>query len=113
MINIGKIKEITEKSGCYLFKDKNNIVIYVGKAKNLKKRVLNYFQKGKESVRRDFTSQIEYVDIFVTENQKEALILEQNLIKKNQPRYNVLLKNNNAYPYIHITNDNNPRYILS
>ncbi|WNE41364.1 MAG: UvrABC system protein C [Mycoplasmataceae bacterium] len=113
MIKIEKVKEITEKSGCYLFKNKNNIVIYVGKAKNLKKRTLNYFQKDEENIKRNFISQIEYIDVFVTENQKEALILEQNLIKKHQPRYNVLLKNNNAYPYIQITNSKNPRYILS
>lgn len=113
MINIEKIKDLTERSGCYLFKDKNKTIIYIGKAKNLKKRVLSYFQKDEESFRKRFINQIEDLDIFVTKNQKEALILEQNLIKKYQPRYNVLLKNNNAYPYIHITNDKNPRYILS
>jgi excinuclease ABC subunit C len=113
MIKIEKIRELTENSGCYIFKDKNKTIIYIGKAKNLRKRVLNYFKKDEDSVKRRFINKVDYVDIIVTKNQKEALILEQNLIKKHQPRYNVLLKNNNSYPYIHITNDKNPRYILS
>lgn len=113
MINIEIIRKLTEKTGCYLFKNKDEKIIYVGKANNLRRRVSSYFQGDEESRRRNFTAQIEYLDVFVTENQKEALILEQTLVKKHQPRYNVLLKNSNPYPYIHITGTKNPRYVLS
>lgn len=113
MISIEIIKKLTEKTGCYLFKNKDKKIIYIGKANNLKKRISNYFQGDENLRRRNFTSQIEFIDIFVTENQKEALILEQTLVKKHQPRYNVMLKNSEHYPYIHITNSKNPRYVLS
>lgn len=113
MIDIEIIRKLTEKTGCYLFKNKDEKIIYVGKANNLRRRVSSYFQGDEESRRRNFTSQIEYLDVFVTGNQKEALILEQTLVKKHQPRYNVLLKNSNPYPYIHITSSKNPRYVLS
>ncbi len=113
MINFERIKELPTKPGCYLFKNENEKIIYIGKANNLKRRITSYFRKNNDEKRRNFIPQIEYVDILVTDNQKEALIVEQNLIKKHQPRYNVLLKSSNSYPYILITNEKNPRYALA
>jgi excinuclease ABC subunit C len=101
------ISKIPSQSGCYLFKDKTGAIIYVGKAQNLKKRVSSYFQKAQNNY---FYQQIHRVNTIITNNVKEALILEQNLIKKYQPRFNVLLKDSHYYPYLEITKGENPRY---
>ncbi|RHZ35633.1 excinuclease ABC subunit UvrC [endosymbiont GvMRE of Glomus versiforme] len=101
------LNKVTNKSGCYLFKDRNETIIYVGKAQNLKKRVSSYFQNSQDSY---FYQQIHSFNTIITNNAKEALILEQNLIKKYQPRFNVLLKDNHYYPYLEITGGENPRY---
>ncbi len=94
-------------SGCYLFKDKKGTIIYIGKAQNLQKRVSSYFQNSRDNY---FYQQIHSFNTIITNNVKEALILEQNLIKKHQPRFNILLKDSHYYPYLEITGGENPRY---
>src|SRR5205085_7054758 len=101
------ITKIPSQTGCYLFKDKTGAVIYVGKAQNLKKRVSSYFPSSPDNY---FSQQIHSFNTIITNNVKEALILEQNLIKKYQPRFNVLLKDSHYYPYLEITSGENPRY---
>ncbi|KLL03119.1 MAG: excinuclease ABC subunit C [Mycoplasmataceae bacterium RV_VA103A] len=101
------IAKIPPQSGCYLFRDKTETIIYVGKAQNLKKRISSYFLNSQNNY---FYQQIHSFNTIITNNVKEALILEQNLIKKYQPRFNVLLKDSHYYPYLEITADENPRY---
>ena len=104
-----KLALVPEKPGCYLHKDKNGNVIYVGKAKNLKRRVSSYFNKihtGKTKALVDNISDFEYI---VTNSEMESFILEINLIKKYSPKYNILLKDDKTYPYIELTNEKYPR----
>jgi excinuclease ABC subunit C len=101
------INKIPDQPGCYLFRDQRETIIYIGKAQNLKKRIKSYFLNTFENY---FRKQIYSLNTIVTSNVKEALILEQNLIKKHQPRFNVLLKDSNYYPYLVITNEKNPHY---
>jgi excinuclease ABC subunit C len=111
MINISKIPE---KSGCYLFKDKFKKIIYIGKAKNLKKRVLSYFQKKERDEKTiAMISHINFVDFIITRNEVEALILENNLIKKESPKYNIDLKDSKRYAYIEVTQEKFPRLLIS
>ena len=103
-----KLKLVPNKPGCYLMKDKNGTVIYVGKAKNLKKRVSSYFNKiqtGKTLVLVNNINDFEYI---VTNTETESFILEINLIKKHNPKYNILLKDDKTYPYIVLTNEKYP-----
>lgn len=103
-----KLKLVPEKPGCYLMKDKDNFIIYVGKAKNLKRRVNSYFNKiqtGKTKALVDNICDFEYI---VTSTETESLILEINLIKKYNPKYNILLKDDKSYPYILLSNDKCP-----
>jgi excinuclease ABC subunit C len=95
--------------GCYQFMDKNNKIIYVGKAKNLKKRVSSYF-KNKHLDPKTFAlvKNINSVKFIVTNSEVEALILENNLIKKHHPRYNILLKDSKTYSFIELTNESFP-----
>src|SRR3989344_1428698 len=96
-----KIKYLPLQPGCYLFKDKSDTVIYVGKAKNLRKRVANYFQKKDHDQKTLLlVSKIVDVDFIVTRTEVEALILENNLIKKYYPRYNIDLKDSRRYAYL-------------
>ena len=104
MFNIKEeLKMLPEKPGVYIMRDKNNNILYVGKAVILKNRVRQYFQKTNKTTRIEkMVSQIEYFEYIVTDNEVEALILECNLIKENRPKYNVLLKDDKMYPYIKI-----------
>lgn len=108
------INKIPEKPGCYLWKDQYGTVLYIGKAKNLKKRTLQYFNKSQNERITKLVSLIDNVDYIVVDNENESLILENNLIKEYQPRFNVLLKDgSNSYPYIVITNEQHPRIIYT
>ncbi|MBQ2644368.1 excinuclease ABC subunit UvrC [bacterium] len=108
-----QLKLLPEKPGSYRFLDKNGTVIYVGKAKNLKKRVNSYFHKNHESPKlRVMVPQIVKIEFIITNTETEALILESHLIKKFKPKYNVLLKDDKKYPYFLITNEEYPRILI-
>ena len=98
-----ELKKLPKDPGVYLMKDKDDNIIYVGKAVNLKNRVSSYFRKTNKTDRiLKMVSQIDHFEYIVVSNEAEALILECNLIKKNSPKYNVLLKDDKTYPYIKI-----------
>ena len=104
------IKLVPEQPGCYLYYDKDGQIIYVGKAKNLKRRVYSYFHKQHDSVKTNvLVSQIEKLEYIITDSEVEALILESHLIKKHKPKYNILLKDDKKYPYFLITEEDFPR----
>ena len=104
------IKLVPEQPGCYIYYDKDGEIIYVGKAKNLKRRVYSYFHKQHDSVKTNvLVSQIEKLEYIITDSEVEALILESHLIKKHKPRYNILLKDDKKYPYFLITDEDFPR----
>ncbi len=105
-----KIGNLPAKPGVYQFKDKNGKIIYVGKAKNLRNRVRSYFREKLDSPKTAaLVRKIADLEIIVTDNEIEALVLENNLIKKFKPRYNINLKDDKSYPYIRITNEPYPR----
>ena len=109
-----KTDSLPKKPGCYLFKDSSDVIIYVGKAKNLNKRVSSYFGDGKKDPKtKAMISRVESVDFIVTENETESFILENNLIKKHEPKYNINLKDSKTYAYIQITDDDFPRLVIS
>lgn len=105
MFNIQEeLKKLPEKPGVYIMKDKEDNILYVGKAVILKNRVRQYFQKNNKSARIEkMVSQIDHFEYIVVDSEMEALILECNLIKLHRPKYNVLLKDDKMYPYIKIT----------
>ena len=104
------IKLVPTQPGCYLYYDKNGDIIYVGKAKNLKRRVYSYFHKQHESPKTNIlVSQIEKLEYIITDSEVEALILESHLIKQHKPKYNILLKDDKKYPYFLITDEDFPR----
>lgn len=104
MFNINEeLKKLPGKPGVYIMRDKDDTIIYVGKAISLKNRVRQYFRKTNKTERiKKMVSLIDHFEYIVTDNEAEALILECNLIKKNKPRFNVLLKDDKTYPYIKI-----------
>ncbi len=103
-------KTIPTESGCYLFYDKNENLIYVGKAKNLRNRVKSYFQKTKKSTKTELmVSKIQKIETRITNSEIESLILENNLIKQNHPRFNILLRDDKNFLYLRITNETFPR----
>jgi excinuclease ABC subunit C len=105
---------LPNEPGCYLFKDKSNHIIYVGKAKNLKKRVKQYSQKNDlEQKIRSMISRVKSVDFVVTDNEYEALVLENTLIKKHKPKYNIRLKDAKAHSFILMTNEEFPRILVA
>ena len=104
MFNIEEeLKKLPNKPGVYIMHDKNDTIIYVGKAISLKRRVTQYFRKNKKTQRiQNMVSLIDHFEYIVCDNEAEALVLECNLIKKNMPKFNVLLKDDKTYPYIKI-----------
>jgi len=105
-----KVKNLPHKPGCYLYKNADGKVIYVGKAIDLRKRVSSYFNKVQNMKTTRLVREIVDLDFFVVTNEAEAFLLEQNLIKKYRPRFNILLNDDSAYPYIIITNEHDPQY---
>ncbi len=114
MISISQqLNTIPELSGSYQFFDKTGEIIYVGKAKNLKRRVSSYFHKKHESPKLQvMVPQIVKIEFIVTDSEVEALILESHLIKKYKPKYNVLLKDDKKFPYFLITKEEYPRILV-
>jgi len=107
------VKSLPISSGCYLFKDESGKIIYIGKAKNIKKRVKSYFQKDNlDSKTQNLVKNIDSVDIIATDNEFEALILENNLVKKHQPKFNIDLKDAKSFAYIQLTKEEFPRVLL-
>ncbi len=105
-----KIKEIPTKTGVYQYYDKNQSMLYVGKAKNLKSRVSSYFTKNQTNERiKILVSKIQDIKYVLVDTEMDALLLENNLIKNYQPRYNVMLKDGKTYPWICISNEKIPR----
>ena len=104
MFNIEEeLKKLPQKPGVYIMHDKDDKIIYVGKAISLKRRVTSYFRKTNKTQRiLNMVSLIDHFEYIVCDNEAEALILECNLIKKNMPKFNVLLKDDKTYPYIKI-----------
>ena len=103
-----KLALLPDKPGCYIYKDKDGLIIYVGKAKNLKKRVNSYFNKIQTGKTFSLVSNISSFEYIVTNSEVESLILELNLIKKYNPKYNIMLKDDKTYPYIELTKDKYP-----
>lgn len=101
--------ELPENSGVYLMKDEGDNVIYVGKAKNLRRRVSSYFLSGRNAKTAALVEKIDHIEFVITGNEYEALVLENNLIKKYNPHYNILLKDGKTYPMIRITKEPYPR----
>lgn len=108
-----KLAILPEKPGCYLMKNKNGEVIYVGKSKLLRNRVRSYFTSANDLKTQRLVNEIDDFEYIVTSTEMEALILEMNLIKKYDPKYNVMLKDDKSYPYIKITNEEHPRLIVT
>lgn len=106
----GIVNNLPDSPGCYQYLNSKGVIIYVGKAKNLKRRVSSYFNKEQQSLKtRLLVSKICDIKYIVVNSETDALLLENNLIKKHQPRYNVLLKDDKTYPSICITNDYFPK----
>ncbi len=99
--------------GVYLMKDSADRIIYIGKAKSLKKRVKSYFRNDLDPKTRVLMNHFHHLEYMVTDTEKEALILESNLIKKHMPRYNIRLKDDKRYPYIKVTNETFPRVLIT
>lgn len=108
-----KLALLPDQPGCYLMKDKNGTIIYVGKAKVLKNRVRSYFTGSHNTKTERLVSEIEDFEYIVTESNIEALLLEINLIKKNDPKYNIMLKDDKTYPFLKITNEKYPRLVIT
>lgn len=108
------LESLPHSPGCYLFKDENGSVLYVGKAKDLKKRVSSYFQKpDRDSKTENLLLSAKDIDFILTNTEVEALLLENTLIKKHWPRFNIKLKDSSSYAYIHLTNEAFPRICIS
>ena len=110
-----KAHSLPLKPGVYIMQDAKNTVIYVGKAKALKNRVSQYFQDSASHTEktRAMVSQIDHFDVIIADSEFEALVLECSLIKRHQPRYNILLKDGKGYPYIRLSNEEYPKFSLA
>lgn len=108
-----KLAVLPVKPGCYLMKDKHGTVIYVGKSKALKNRVRSYFTGAHDKKTQRLVQEIHDFEYVVTSTEIEALILEMNLIKKYDPKYNVMLKDDKSYPYLKITSERHPRLLIT
>lgn len=107
-----KLSITPNQPGCYLMKNKDNVIIYVGKAKDLKKRLSSYFRGTHTGKTEKLVSEIVDFEYIVVTSETESLILELNLIKKHNPKYNILLRDDKSYPYIELTKENAPRLMV-
>ena len=107
-----KLSKVPHVPGCYLMKNKDNVIIYVGKSKNLKNRLSSYFKQTHTGKTGMLVKDIYTFDYIVTSTELESLLLEINLIKKYNPKYNILLTDDKSYPYIELTNDRIPRLLV-
>lgn len=111
---MGIVHNLPECPGCYKYKDDSGTIIYVGKAKNLKRRVSSYFLKNQQSLKtKILVSKIRDIEYTVVRTEEDALLLENNLIKENNPRYNILLKDGKTYPSIVVTNEYLPKIFMT
>ena len=108
-----KLATLPNNPGSYQMKDKNGEIIYVGKAKNLHNRVNQYFVGAHDFKTTKMVSNIEDFDYIVTSSEKEALVLEINLIKKYRPKYNIMFIDDSSYPYIKLTKEKYPRLLIA
>ena len=110
-----KAHSLPLKPGVYIMQDAQSKVIYVGKAKALKNRVSQYFANlaSHTEKTRAMVSQIDHFDVIIADSEFEALVLENSLIKRHQPRYNILLKDDKGYPYIRLSKEAYPRFSLA
>jgi excinuclease ABC subunit C len=108
-----KLENIPHSSGIYKWLDKNNEILYIGKAKDLYSRVHQYFNEDASCKTKELINHAQNLDFIVTKNDNDALILENNLIIKHKPKYNILLKENNNYPYIVLTDEKDPRLVYT
>ncbi len=108
-----KLAVLPAKPGCYLMKDRHGTVIYVGKSKTLKNRVRSYFTGAHDQKTQRLVQEIVDFEYVVTSTEMEALILEMNLIKKYDPKYNIMLKDDKSYPYLKITSERHPRLLIT
>ncbi|MFE8696941.1 excinuclease ABC subunit UvrC [Cytobacillus sp. FJAT-53684] len=108
-----KLMLLPDQPGCYLMKDRQGTIIYVGKAKVLKNRVRSYFTGSHDGKTLRLVNEIEDLEYIVTSSNMEALILEMNLIKKYDPKYNIMLKDDKSYPFIKLTAERHPRLITT
>ena len=108
-----KLAILPDQPGCYLMKDRQGTIIYVGKAKVLKNRVRSYFTGSHDGKTLRLVNEIEDFEYIVTSSNIEALILELNLIKKHDPKYNVMLKDDKTYPFIKLTAEKHPRLLIT
>ena len=104
-----KLSLVPNLPGCYLMKNKDGVIIYVGKAKKIKNRLSSYFRGTHTGKTAKLVSEIVDFEYIVINSEKEALVLELNMIKKHDPKYNILLRDDKSYPYIELTNDSIPR----
>src|SRR3954470_11930674 len=110
-----KLKQVPTAPGIYLHKNAAGKIIYVGKAKNLRSRVRQYFQSSRnmDPKTRQLVKLIADLEFIVVDNEVEALVLESNLIKKHKPRFNVLLKDDKSYPHLKLTNEPFPKVVVT
>lgn len=108
-----KLKLLPDRPGCYQMRDKDNVIIYVGKAKNLKNRVRSYFHGAHNAKTTRLVQEITDFTYVITASELEAFVLEINMIKEYDPKYNIMLKDDKTYPYIALTNEDNPRLIVT
>src|SRR5918996_5051689 len=110
-----KLKRLPTAAGIYLHKNAGGKIIYVGKAKNLKNRVRQYFQSSRNAdwKARQLHKLIADFEFIVVDNEVEALVLESNLIKKHKPRFNILLKDDKSYPHLKLTNEPFPKVVIT
>ncbi|MCA9819834.1 MAG: GIY-YIG nuclease family protein, partial [Nitrosarchaeum sp.] len=110
--NINKIR-VPSNPGIYLMKDSDNQIIYIGKAKNLRKRVKSYFTKTQNYKTQKLVENIRDIEFVLTDNENEAFLLESNMIKKYRPRFNIELKDQQRYTYLRISDEKYPRLLVT